>query len=188
MFDYIKRSQSHFVQQIDPDGLQMKPDFTFGMESSLASQSIVSKMGNAIAYKKGIGIVQKTHRKLNYLFSEPGLITDGGFRGFTLKKVDIPHNRDFQNEYNGKLEKLKKESGVVNILEDKVVVLNKIQSNQLESMFDIVYNAPTVGENVGFRDLYATLTNSKLDRVKDRLISYMQTFGRKGEIEMRYCK
>ena len=140
------------------------------------------RLNNSIASTADIDfIIQQSG---NALFSEPGLITDGGFRGFTLKKVDIPHNRDFQNEYNGKLEKLKKESGVVNILEDKVVVLNKIQSNQLESMFDIVYNAPTVGENVGFRELYATLTNSKLDRVKDRLISYMQTFGRKGEIEM----
>lgn len=140
------------------------------------------RLNNSIASTADIDfIIQQSG---NALFSEPGLITDGGFRGFTLKKVDIPHNRDFQNEYNGKLEKLKEESGVVNILEDKVVVLNPIQSNQLESMFDIVYNAPTVGENVGFRDLYATLTNSKLDRVKDRLISYIQTFGRKGEIEM----
>jgi len=140
------------------------------------------RLNNSIASTADIDfIIQQSG---NALFSEPGLITDGGFRGFTLKKVDIPHNRDFQNEYNGKLEKLKEESGVVNILEDKVVVLNEIQSNQLESMFDIVYNAPTVGENVGFRDLYETLTNSKLDRVKDRLISYMQTFGRKGEIEM----
>ena len=140
------------------------------------------RLNNSVASTADIDfIIQQSG---NALFSEPGLITDGGFRGFTLKKVDIPHNRDFQNEYNGKLEKLKKESGVVNILEGEVVVLNPIQSNQLESMFDIVYNAPTVGENVGFRDLYATLTNSKLDRVKDRLISYMQTFGRKGEIEM----
>ena len=140
------------------------------------------RLNNSVASTADIDfIIQQSG---NALFSEPGLITDGGFRGFTLKKVDIPHNRDFQNEYNGKLEKLKEESGVVNILEGEVVVLNEIQSNQLESMFDIVYNAPTVGENVGFRDLYATLTNSKLDRVKDRLISYMQTFGRKGEIEM----
>mgnify|MGYP003114265654 FL=1 len=140
------------------------------------------RLNNSIASTADIDfIIQQSG---NALFSEPGLITDGGFRGFTLKKVDIPDNRKFQNEYNGKLEKLKKESGVVNILEGEVVVLNPIQSNQLESMFDIIYNAPTVGENAGFRDLYAALTNSKLDRVKDRLISYMQTFGRKGEIEM----
>ena len=44
----------------------------------------------------------------------------------SVEQLLVKQNRDFQNEYNGKLEKLKEESGVVNILEGEVVVLNPI--------------------------------------------------------------
>jgi len=67
MFDYIKRNQSYFVQGIDPSDLQGSPTFTFQMESSSSRDAILSKIGSSISFKQGIGIVQKTPRKINYL-------------------------------------------------------------------------------------------------------------------------
>jgi hypothetical protein len=67
MFDYIKRNQSYFVQGIDPSDLQGDPNFTFQMESSASRDAVLSKIGSSISYKQGIGIVQKTPRKINYL-------------------------------------------------------------------------------------------------------------------------
>ena len=67
MFDYIKRNQAYFVQGIDPSDLQGSPTFTFQMESSASRDAVLSKIGSSISYKQGIGIVQKTPRKINYL-------------------------------------------------------------------------------------------------------------------------
>lgn len=67
MFDYIKRNQAYYVQGIDPSELQNSPTFTFQMEASDSRSSILSKIGSSISYKQGIGIVQKTPRKINYL-------------------------------------------------------------------------------------------------------------------------
>jgi len=68
-FDHIKRSQSFFVQAIDPEQFEMDSNFTFGMSAKDSSTEISRMEGNARSYKKAIGIVQKTPRQLNYLDS-----------------------------------------------------------------------------------------------------------------------
>ena len=67
MFDYIKRNQAFYVQGIDPNDLQEKPSFTFQMNATDSRKATLQKMGQSIAFKKAIGLAQKTPRKLNYL-------------------------------------------------------------------------------------------------------------------------
>ena len=67
MFDYIKRNQAFYVQGIDPNDLQEKPSFTFQMNATDSRNATLKKMGQSIAFKKAIGLAQKTPRKLNYL-------------------------------------------------------------------------------------------------------------------------
>ena len=67
MFDYIKRNQAYYVQGIDPADLQQSPSFTFQMNADDSRKSTLASMGHSIAFKKAIGLAQKTPRKLNYL-------------------------------------------------------------------------------------------------------------------------
>ena len=75
----------------------------------------------------------------NSLLSEPGLLAEGGLRGFKLNKIDAPEDRDFQNEYNNKIDSLRKESGVVDVL-DKVRVLSGVQVEEVKFLYDSIYN------------------------------------------------
>ena len=80
-FDHIKRSQSFFVQGIDPSDLQMKGNFNFGLTSDESTKSIETMTGDSRSYMKAIGIVQKTQRQLNYLdilSSKNMLVTKSG--------------------------------------------------------------------------------------------------------------
>ena len=67
MFDYIKRNQAYFVQGIDPSDTQTDPSFTFQLDHKASRSNMLSKIGSGIAYKRGIGVVAKTSRKINYL-------------------------------------------------------------------------------------------------------------------------
>ena len=67
MFDYIKRNQAFYVQGVDPSELQQNPSFTFQMNAKDSRKATLAKMGQSIAFKKAIGLAQKTPRKLNYL-------------------------------------------------------------------------------------------------------------------------
>ena len=66
-FDHIKRSQSFFVQAIDPSNLQMKGNFHFGLTADESTKAIEKMVGDSRSYMKAIGMVQKTPRELNYL-------------------------------------------------------------------------------------------------------------------------
>jgi len=67
MFDHIKRTNKYWVQGIDPKKWKTPASFTFLQDTETQSENIIESMGNADAYKKMIGIVQKTPRQLNYL-------------------------------------------------------------------------------------------------------------------------
>ena len=67
MFDYINRNQAFHVQGIDPSDAASKSNFTFQMDAQASHKSMLQKIGTSIGYKRGIGIVQKTPRKINYL-------------------------------------------------------------------------------------------------------------------------
>ena len=67
MFDYIKRNQAFHVQGIDPKNAQSPSNFTFQLDAKSSNKTMLKKIGTSIGYKRGIGIVQKTPRKINYL-------------------------------------------------------------------------------------------------------------------------
>jgi hypothetical protein len=67
MFDYINRNQAFHVQGIDPSDAQSPSNFTFQLDSKASHKSMLQKIGTSVGYKRGIGIVQKTPRKINYL-------------------------------------------------------------------------------------------------------------------------
>ena len=119
----------------------------------------------------------------NSLLSERGLLGEGGLRGFILNKIDAPEDRNFQDEYNKKINELDKESGVVNV-SDKVRVLTGVQVEEVKFLYDSVYNAATDSENVGMENLFRALTNSGLESSKNRMLAYMQVFGKKGQIRI----
>ena len=119
----------------------------------------------------------------NSLLSERGLLGEGGLRGFTLNKIDAPEDRNFQDEYNKKINELNKESGVVNV-SDKVRVLTGVQVEEIKFLYDSVYNTATDSENVGMENLFRALTNSGLESSKNRMLAYMQVFGKKGQIRI----
>jgi|TARA_R100000479_G_scaffold159769_1_gene97034 hypothetical protein len=119
----------------------------------------------------------------NSLLSERGLLGEGGLRGFTLNKIDAPEDRDFQNEYNKKINELDKESGVVNI-SDKVRVLTGVQVEEVKFLYDSIYNVATANENMGMENLFRALTNSGLESPKNRMLAYMQVFGKRGQIRI----
>jgi hypothetical protein len=67
MYDYVNRVGSMFVQGIDPNDLQSEPKFLFSNNSDLAESNISESISSAIAYKRGIGLVQKVPRQINYI-------------------------------------------------------------------------------------------------------------------------
>ncbi len=52
---------------IDPSDAASKSNFTFQMDAQASHKSMLQKIGTSVGYKRGIGIVQKTPRKINYL-------------------------------------------------------------------------------------------------------------------------
>jgi hypothetical protein len=119
----------------------------------------------------------------NSLLSEPGLLSEGGLRGFRLNKIDAPEDRKFQNEYNNKIDSLRKESGVVDV-SDKVRVLDRVQVEEVKFLYDSIYNVATANENMGMENLFRALTNSGLESPKNRMLAYMQVFGKRGQIRI----
>ena len=97
-FDHIKRSQSLFVQAIDPSDLQMKSNFHFGMTADESTKAVETMTGDSRSYMKAIGIVQKTPRQLNYLdnlSNKNMLITESGKKSMEdFIRVDDEGNVD----------------------------------------------------------------------------------------------
>ena len=67
MYDYVNRVGSMFVQGADPSDYQSEPKFLFSNNSDLAESNVSESISTAIAYKRGIGLVQKVPRQINYI-------------------------------------------------------------------------------------------------------------------------
>tara|TARA_R100001082_G_scaffold50286_2_gene27240 strand:- start:3636 stop:12281 length:8646 start_codon:yes stop_codon:yes gene_type:complete len=121
----------------------------------------------------------------NAILSEPGLLTDQGVRGFTLKKVDIPSDRELERKYNAKLDQLNEDTkGLVDVI-DKRVVLNEPQGIDLKTTIDAVYaGTDKTKQNLLLNNLFEVLTLSKVDMTKNRMISYMESIGNPAQTEI----
>tara|TARA_X000001388_G_scaffold27426_4_gene19374 strand:- start:3188 stop:11848 length:8661 start_codon:yes stop_codon:yes gene_type:complete len=99
MFDYIKRNQAFAVQSLDPSSMETPSTFTFQLDKKSSRNSTLSKIGNSIAYKQGIGIVAKASRKINYLqnLGNEDHLFDPTLRERWSEEVKLNNN----NEYDG---------------------------------------------------------------------------------------
>jgi len=148
------------------------------------------RMNNKVTNSNDINFLLK--QSGSAMYSDTGLLSEGGVSGFSLYRVNIPHtvrgrNSDntLEYEYNKILERLNEETdGLVKISERKVVTINETQGNQLKLRMLEIYDADTKMDNQVLHELFDTMSNSRLDSVKTRMLEYMKTLGDPARIDI----